>query len=165
MNGLMQALTGRRALGIGVGLLAVALVTGSTAEAASCKTAKGKVTLNSVTGLECTSPVGLCVSGPLTGGLSGHTFATVTSITPTADTPTTSVVFLTADSVITTDKGTLSLKEALAFQTSGPGEFSGLHTVVAGTGEWAGATGVFRVDGTFDGSTVVGEYAADICGP
>ena len=33
----------------------------------------------------------------------------------------------------------------------------------AGTGEWAGATGVLRVDGTFDGSTVVGEYAADIC--
>jgi hypothetical protein len=160
----MQALTGRRALGIGFGLLAVALVSGSTAEAASCKTARGKLTLNTVTGPECTSPVGLCTSTVLTGGLSGHVFTTATSITPTADTPTTSVVLVTADAVITTDKGTLSLKEAVVLQTSGPGEFSGLHTVVAGTGEWAGATGVFRVDGTFDGSTAVGEYVAEICG-
>ncbi len=164
MNGLRQALTRRRALGIGVGLLAVALVSGSAADAASCKTARGKVTLNSVAGPECTSPVGLCVSGILTGGLSGLVFSTVTSITPTADTATTSVVFLTADTVITTDKGTLSQKEAVAFQTSGPGEFSELDTVLAGTGKWAGATGVFRVDGTFDGSTGVGEYVAEICG-
>jgi hypothetical protein len=160
----MQALTGRRALGIGVGLLAVALVSGSTAEAASCKTARGSLTLNTVTGPECTSPVGLCVSGPLTGGLSGHAFVTVTSIIPTADTPTTSVVFLTADTVITTKKGTLSLKEGTMLQTSGPGEFSTLLKPVAGTGEWAGATGVYRSDGTFDGSTAVGKYVAEICG-
>jgi hypothetical protein len=164
MNGLMRALTGRRALGIGVGLLAVALVSGSMAEAAGCKTANGKVALSGVTGPECTSPVGLCVSGVLTGGLSGHVFSTVTSITPTADTPTTSVVFLTADTVITTDKGTLSQKEAVAFQTSGAGEFSELDTVLSGTGEWAGATGVFRADGTFDGSTGAAEYTAEICG-
>jgi hypothetical protein len=161
---LRQALTGRRALGVGVGLLAVALVSGSTAEAADCKTVRGKGTLNAVTGPACTSPVGLCVSAVLTGGLSGHVLSTVTSIIPTADTPTTSVVFLTADTVITTDKGTLSQKEAVAFQTSGPGEFSELDIVVAGTGEWAGATGVFRADGTFDGSTGVNEYTAEICG-
>jgi hypothetical protein len=164
MNGLMQAFTGRRALGIGVGLLAVALVSGSTADAAGCKTVRGKGTLSSVTGPECTSPVGLCVGGVLTGGLSGHVLSTATSITPTADTPTTSVVFVTADTVITTEKGTLFQKEAVAFQTSGPGEFSELDTVLSGTGEWAGATGVFRADGTFDGSTGAAEYTAEICG-
>jgi hypothetical protein len=141
----------------------LALASGS-AEAAECQTANGKVELTAVTGPECTSPAGLCVKGDLNGLLTGTGFTTVTSITPTADTPTTSVVLLTADSLVTTKNGTLTLKEAIVFQTAGAGEFSELDDIVAGTGSWEGATGVLKVEGTFNGTTGAADYEAKVCG-
>jgi hypothetical protein len=35
---------------------------------------------------------------------------------------------------------------------------------VGGTGRWAGASGVFRVDTAFDGTNVTGRDEASICG-
>lgn len=140
----------------------LALVSGSAQAEPDCTTASGKVRLAPVSGAECTSPVGMCFAGELTGGLNGTAFTTATSITPTVDTPQTSVVLFTADSVVTTHRGTLDLKETVLLQTEG-GEFSELSMVVGGTGRWEDADGVFRVDGNFDGSTVTGRYQAEIC--
>jgi hypothetical protein len=74
------------------------------------------------------------------------------------------VFLLTADSLITTERGTLTLKEAIAFPTSGAGEFSELDSIVAGTGSWEGATGVLKVAGTFNGTTGAADHEAKICG-
>ena len=59
----------------------------------------------------------MCFAGELTGGLNGTAFTTAT-------TPQTSVVLFTADSVVTTRRGTMDLKETVLLQTDG-GEFLG----------------------------------------
>lgn len=138
-------------------------LSGGAEAATACKPATGKVRLAPVSGPECLSPVGMCFAGELTGRLTGTAFTTATSITPTVDTPTTGVIMFTADSVITTREGTLSLKEAVLFQTTDEGDFSELSVVVGGTEGWEGASGVFRVDGTYDGTVVSGRYEARIC--
>lgn len=142
---------------------ALALLSGRAEATVECKPASGKVRLVPVSGPECTSPVGMCFAGELTGGLKGTAFTTATSITPTIDTPETSVVLFTADSVVSTRGGTLNLKEAVVFQTAGDGNFSELSMITGGTGAWEGVDGVFRVDGTFDGTTVTGRYEAEVC--
>ena len=151
----------RRVLAVGISVLALALISGS-AGAAGCWSTRGKVDLEAAPGPPCASPVGICLSGDVTGGLSGTSFSTVTSVVPTADTPTTSVVILTADTELTTSHGVLSLKDTIVSETS-TGEFSELDIVVAGTGRWAGATGNVRIDGTFDGNVLTGRYIAQIC--
>jgi hypothetical protein len=50
-------------------------------------------------------------------------------------------------SQITTKAGTLSTKDAIALRTTGAGDFAEVGTVISGTGEWAGATGVLRAEG------------------
>ena len=45
----------------------------------------------------CASPVGLCIAGTYAGALRGDFFGTATSLVPTADTPTTTVVLFTSD--------------------------------------------------------------------
>jgi hypothetical protein len=94
----------------------------------------------------------------------GPSAFTGTSLTQTIDTPTTGVVLLTGDNQITTKAGTLSTKDAIVPRTTGAGDFAEVDTVVAGTGEWAGATGVLRAQGTF---TVAGggsgEYVGQVC--
>jgi hypothetical protein len=56
---------------------------GATAE--GCKTLSGKFTLASVTGPECTSPVGICAAGTFSGGLKGTSLFVGSSLTATAE--------------------------------------------------------------------------------
>jgi hypothetical protein len=74
------------------------------------------------------------------------------------------VVLLTGDNQITTKAGTLQTKDAIVLRTTGTGDFAEVDTVISGTGEWAGATGVLRAQGTFtvaDGGG--GDYVGQIC--
>jgi hypothetical protein len=72
-----------------------------------------------------------------------------TSLVPTIDTPTTSVVLATADTTLTTAGGTLHLKDAGALGVSRQENFVDLATVIGGDGQWAGATGQIRIAGVF----------------
>lgn len=152
----------RVAVTLAAGAVLVLLAGGADA-AAGCRSANGKVRLAPVSGPECQSPVGMCFAGELMGGLHGTAFTTATSVTPTIDTAETSVVLFTANSVVTTQHGTLDLKEAVVLQSAGAGEFSELSMIVGGTDHWEGASGVLRVDGSFDGTTVTGSYTAEVC--
>jgi hypothetical protein len=92
-----------------------------------------------------------CVSGRATGSLRGDFVSTVTSVTPSQDAALTSVAFLTADLVLNTRRGQLTIKEAIAYNTApGGGELADLGTVVAGTGAWQGATGRLDISGKLD---------------
>lgn len=102
-----------------------------------------------VTGPTCTSPVGLCTQGALTGGLKSTFTFSATSLTPTADTPATGVVSYTGDITMQLKGGSLLCKDSGAFQTTGPGAVASVCVIVGGTGAFAGATGVIQFVGTF----------------
>jgi hypothetical protein len=124
--------------------------------------AEGKLTTEPVTGPGCTSPVGICFTGTLVGGLKGTLTGTGTSVIPTPDTPTTDVVLLTADVSIQTKVGDLVVKDATLLRPTS-GEFSIIWTVTGGTGTYSGATGVIQVTGSFvPGGTGTATYAGGL---
>jgi hypothetical protein len=118
----------------------------------------------------CTSPFGLCIDAQYTGGpLHGTFHGVVTSLTPTADTATTSVMLFTTDTVATVEawgkSGTLTIENAGAFATAGRGDIVDLQTIVGGTGDFTGASGTIRASGTFDSVTGTGtsRFVGTIC--
>lgn len=148
--------------------VAATLVLGATfaltsgAVAAGSHTARGLFESDVVVD-GCTSPVGICTHGTLTGGVNAEFDFTATSLVPTADTAATSVLLYTGDIVVSHKFGTLTCKDAGAFQSAGAGAVSSVCTIVAGTGDYAGATGSIQFVGNFtlpDGGE--GEYRAVI---
>ena len=111
------------------------------------------------------APAGLCGIGTYIGGLSGASTFAASSVVPSADTPTTGVVAVTGDFSLDTRRGTLFTKDAIMLRTIGGGEFAEVDTVVGGTGDFAGASGVIRGTGTSTATTVDGDYAGEICTP
>ena len=89
------------------------LITTQALAAPACKKVKGKFTLQAITGTDCTSSTGFCATGTYTGDLPGTSLFTGTSLIPTVDTPTMSVLFLTGDTTITTNGGTLLTEDAI----------------------------------------------------
>ena len=147
---------------------ALTLTAGQSAAQSGCFQVSGRYTEHAVTGSQCQSPVGLCIAGTYRGDISGSFSGTATTITPTADTPTTSVLTFTSDSSITGGvngrHGTLTIKNAGVFTTMPDGSIVDLQTIVGGTGELAGAQGFVRASGTFsatDGGT--SEYEGSVC--
>lgn len=145
----------------------VLLLIGANGAAAAvlCKKVNGKLTLQTFSGPACLSDVGLCATGAFTGDLAGTFAFTGTSITDTDDTPTTSVVFVTGDNMITTAGGTLMTKDAIVLQGAAPGNFGEVDVVVGGSGEWADATGTLTASGTFGPDGGEGRYVGEICTP
>lgn len=153
------------------GAFAAILLTASAANANSnCQRVVGFVEEAPLAGPACTSPVGLCTQFTFHGVLRGDgTFTAATFIT-TADTPTTNVVFSTGDSVlharIGSRQGDLIIKPAAVYHTAGEGELLDVETIVGGTGDFVGASGVLKVVGNFlfpDGGTSI--YDGSVCTP
>lgn len=149
---------------------ALLLATASVSASAPCKKVKGHYVEHIVTE-NCNSPVGLCIAGTYGGELRGDFFGAATSLIQTSDTPTTTVVLFTSDSVIHAQikgkTGDLEIKNAGAFQSTGAGNIVDVQYITGGTGELAGASGVIRASGTFDSATGMGEsdYEGLICLP
>ena len=147
------------------------LLGGSEALAHKCKPVHGHfIDQVLVPSPPCTSPVGTCVSGRAIGVLKGDFLATITSITPSIDTPVTAVVFETADLVLHTKDGDLEMREAAAYNATPPnqgghGDLGDVVTVVGGTGKWVGATGRLRVWGNLTPIESDVTYDGDVCLP
>lgn len=142
------------------------LLIGGEADAADCNKISGKFSLQPVAAVSCNSPIGICATGDFRGDLKGSSELTGTTLITTVDTPTTSVVLLTADHVFHMRDGELFTKDAIILRTSSGAEFSEVAVVVGGTGAWAGASGVFTATGTFDPSAGgTGAYEGQVCTP
>jgi hypothetical protein len=127
---------------------------------------RGKFTLQPLTGTSCRSAVGICATGTYTGDASGPSVFVGSSLIQTVDTPTTAVVLLTADNIITSKNGQLLTKDAIVLQTTSDGAFAEVDTLVGGTGVWAGTQGQLRATGTFTVSSGgSGDYAGEVCSP
>jgi Protein of unknown function (DUF3224) len=130
----------------------------------------GEYTEHPVTGPDCTSPIGLCIAATYRGDVKGDAQARATSLVSTADSPITSVQLFTSDTTITGKvagrSGTLVIKNAGAFASTGDGSIVDLQTIVGGTGGLARATGALRAQGTFtfpDGGR--SRYTGTVCLP
>ena len=138
---------------------------------ARCRTVNGHYAEHAAAPTGCPSAVGLCIEGEFSGGIRGAFAVTATSLTPSADTPTTAVVPFTGDGTIHAQigakNGDLFFKSAGAFHTVGLGEIVDLQFITGGTGAFAGATGALRASGTFDPAAGSGEseYTGTVCVP
>jgi hypothetical protein len=152
-------------------LACVAVVAAPLSAGAECRRVHGTQDEVPVSGPACTSPVGLCTLAQISGSLKGEAAFTATSILPSADTPTTGVVFVTGDTEMTAVQlgsrgGTLLIKDAAAYRTTGDFDLVDLQTIVGGTGDFAGASGTLRISGHFapqTGGTT--DYEGTICLP
>ena len=153
----------KRAVTVVAAVVALALLNGAASAASECTLVKGKFTLQPFAPPDCTSPVELCATGIYKGGIKGSSVFIGSSLTPTADTPTTAVVLLTGDNSIETRGGTLLTKDAIVLRTAGAGEFAEVDTIVGGTGDWAGASGQITASGTFTAAGGEGTYRGEIC--
>ena len=144
-------------------LLALTLVSSGTFAASTCKPVGGAFTLQAVNDPGCLSPVGLCAIGVYQGSIKGTSSFVGSAFLTSADTPTTGVVFATGDNTIHTNKGDILTKDAIALRTISEGAFAEVDTVVGGTGEYAGASGVLTATGTFLNGSGSGVYIGQVC--
>ncbi len=137
------------------------------ANASKCKLVRGHAISQTVSGADCTSPIGLCAGGQLYGGIKGELNLIATSLTPTQDSPATGVYIYTADDVIKTKTGDIYTKDAgaLNLTPNSTGDDLSISTIVGGTGEYAGATGALRIYGTFSEAGGEFNYEGQICTP
>ena len=118
----------------------------------------------------CSSAVGLCTGSRYQGDLIADSFFTASTIVPTTDTPDTGVVFATGESILTNarvggKRGSLTIKNAAVFHTAGDGELLDVQTIVGGSDDLAGATGVIRAVGNFVNGAGRSTFDGSICLP
>lgn len=132
-----------------------------------CRAAEGTFTSSLVTDpAACDSPIGMCTSGQLEGGMEGTYEFTFLTMMPDPSDP--SVVHYTGRSVVTTATGVLYGEDRGVMRMHGDGTASFVTTVevYAGEGCFAGATGRIVAPGRLDLMTgqAEGAYGAYVCG-
>ena len=117
----------------------------------------------------CASPVGLCLTGTISGVVRGTFQTTVNTLTPSADTPITGALSFTSDTIIHAQMGKLSgdvfIKNVGAYRTIGNGEIIDLQIITGGTGGFVGVSGVIRTAGTFTAGVGSSDYVGSVCMP
>jgi hypothetical protein len=169
MSGTTRPKTARRLAAVAAGTASILLLGGTADADTACRSFSGRYA-EQIAPDGCTSPFGLCIDAHYTAGpLHGTFHGVVTSLVPTADTPTTDVLLFTTDTVATVDAwgraGTLIIKNAGSFATSGRGDIVDLQTIVGGTGDFARASGSIQAFGTFDSATGTGSsrFVGAVC--
>lgn len=161
--------TARRLAVVAAGAASALLLGGTAAADATCRSFSGRYD-EQIAPDGCTSTVGLCIDAQYTSGPVHGTFhGVVTSLVPTADTAATNVLLFTTDTVATVHawgrSGTLTIKNAGSFATTGRGDIVDLQTIVGGSGDFAGASGAIQAFGTFDAASGVGtsRFVGTVC--
>lgn len=118
---------------------------------------------------QCSSPVGLCTAGTLTGSFNAaYGFVMLQLISPN-DTTIPTVSFYTGRSTMTTRHGVVYGTDsgAIDLNPAGSGHFGTLLTITGGNEHYTGATGYLQIRGQlnlFNGHAH-GDFRGEICTP
>lgn len=126
-----------------------ALALAGPAASAAPQSVNGFFRVQAAGGPDCTSAVGVCLGGEVSGRIKGAFSFAASELIPTADTPTSGVIATIGDARVETGDGDIACKLTGSLQISGDGPFVSICIVTGGTGKWAGATGYLRTSGTF----------------
>ena len=105
-------------------------------------------------GPTCTSPLGICTSGTISGDLRGTVASTAYTFVVPADASVPPVGSYVNRIVIRTADGEVTCTEAGAANTTGDGEFAGLCQITGAGGRLAGAHGYLLFRGVCSPSTM-----------
>jgi hypothetical protein len=168
----------RRAFAIGVSFAFVLFATAAapSALAKECRAIDGPFTSTLVPPPACTSPIGLCTHGLLTGDFPGTYDFTFQTLFPVSDPAHPGRFFYTGTSVITPTghhhrhhqhQGTLVSEDHgyLDMNPSGGSPFVTTVMIASGTGHFSDVSGVIVAQGVLDLSTgqAVGSYTGALC--
>lgn len=137
---------------------------------ADCRNVNGHYTEQLATSTPCSSMVGVCLQGVYSGVVLGSFTTAVDTFVPTPDAPPIGVAQFTAGSILAVRIGNraggLYVRNTGATRTTGAGEIIDLQTIVGGTGDFLGASGVMTAVGTFSfANGGRSEYAGMVCVP
>ncbi len=150
-------------------LLVTALVLASAgAAAANCKDRDGDFTSVLIPPPGCTSPVGICTLGTLTGEFPSTYNFTMDTLAPAGDPENPTKFVFTGHSVITDAHGGIlfgSDSGIIFIDLPAPGPFVTTVDVVGGTRGYKKASGEFVASGVLDliSGNAVGTYTSTIC--
>ncbi len=152
--------------------IAATLTLAGSARAADCKPVRGLYT-STLQDKGCTSPVGICTSGKLTGDIEGtYVFTMTDSLPQNPYDPGHAITFYKGASAVSPKSGgTINLRDYGTVDmrqpppADAPGLQAALLTVEGGTGRWVEATGYLQLVGGRNPETgaVEGEYRGALC--
>lgn len=137
---------------------------------ADCRHVNGHYTEQLATSTPCNAMAGVCLQGVYSGVVTGGFKTAVDTFVPTPDVPSIGVAQFTAGSILAVRighrAGELYVRNTGAARTTGAGEIVDLQTIVGGSGDFAGASGVMTAVGTFSfAGGGRSEYAGMVCMP
>ena len=144
----------------------ILLLTFSGLAYAGCKHFDGPFSSVLVPPPACTSPIGLCTHGHLSGDLEATYDFTFASLAPAGDPSDPTKFFYTGTSIVTTSKGVITTADTGVISGAGPiNPFVTTAQVAGGTHRYKNASGAFVATGELNGPTgvAVGTYTATIC--
>ena len=141
--------TRRRLVATGLAACAAAVALTGPAASAAPQAVNGFFRVEAAGGPDCTSAVGVCLAGDVSGRIKGAFSFAASEIVATADTPATGVITTAGEATVETGDGAIACKLTGSLQLSGDGPFVSICIVTGGTGKWTGAAGYLRTSGTF----------------
>ena len=153
-----------RIVGVWLILLSTLISSGAAWAKNDCKPVQGKFRSQTLPPNECTSPVGFCTKGALTGALAGDYEFVAQQFIPANEITVPAANFYTGFSYVYTRRGQLYLTDTGALDLA-EGRVSALLTVTGGSGIFERKTGYLYVYGASDPATGVnaGRYRGEIC--
>ncbi len=142
-------------------LFLVALVA-SGARADRCVPVRTTIVSTYSLGPGCASPVGVCTVGSVVSpSFAGTSRFTAMTISPG---PSPDLLLYSGELVITTGAGTITIRDH-GFLNSATAQYLEVQQIVAGTGAYAGATGMLTSRGISTSTGYQGTLNGAVCGP
>jgi len=148
-------------------MFVLALSVGVRADMGGCLDYSGDFTSTLIPPPTCQSPIGICTHGVLTGDVEGTYDFVMTELVCGTDPLNPAMCTYAGDSIVTTEKGSITTKDTGVMDTAVPtaAPFVTTAEFIESTLRYKNATGVFVATGELNFITgeAVGTYSLQVC--